>query len=207
MRNRGLPFEFYQRSTKTVACELLGKKLVHQRDGHWTAGIIIETEAYLGVKDPACHTYEGRQTERVRSMYKAGGHAYVYFIYGMHFCFNVVTRTEREPEAVLVRALYPVEGIEIMRQRRQLDQRKPVAALCSGPGKLCQAMGIDRSTDGMLLVGNKSMWIEEGVPYTRLRGNIEASPRIGIAYAKEAVEWPLRFTIKNLEKIKEETQN
>jgi len=189
-----LPVKFYDRDTTKVAKELLGKKLFHRVNNKLTAGIIIETEAYLGVIDPACHTYNGRKTERVRSMYKTGGHSYVYLIYGLHYCFNVVTRDEEKPEAVLVRALFPVEGIDIMKRRRNLKDKKSTKNLCSGPGKLCQAMAIDRSCNGLLLTDSQ-LWIEEQIPFSKLKKYIETSKRIGIDYAGEAVHWPLRFTV------------
>lgn len=186
-----LPKKFYQRDTTQVAQELLGKKLIHFVNGKITSGVIIETEAYLGITDPACHTYNGRRTERVQSMYLSGGHAYVYFIYGMHFCFNVVTRNEKHPEAVLIRALFPLDGLDLMKKRRHTEIQKN---LCSGPAKLCEALDIDKSCDGLSLEGPE-IWIEKGVPFSKIKDHIKASPRIGIPYAKEAIQWPLRFTI------------
>lgn len=190
-----LPIDFYQRDTTKVARELLGKKLFHKRNNQLTSGIIIETEAYLGLADPACHTYNGRNTARVQSMYKMGGHSYVYFIYGIHFCVNVVTQNEKKPEAVLIRALTPMDGIDVMRVRRKLKEGKPDKDLCSGPGKLCQAMGIDRSSDGLLLTGSE-LWIEEDIPYSKIKTKIDSGARVGIDYAGDAKHWPLRFKIK-----------
>ncbi len=192
-----LDSDFYRRDTRTVARELLGKVLVHRRDGITTSGIITETEAYLGIRDSACHTYRGRKTERVASMYLAGGHSYVYFIYGVHFCFNVVTQDESKPEAVLIRALEPLDGLEVMRERRNQRAGSSDHNLCSGPGKLCQALKIDRACDGLSLRG-RELWIQEDpaqLPFKILKG-----PRIGVDYAlepltKPARDWPLRFRL------------
>lgn len=186
---------FYQRDTTQVARELLGKQLYHNKNGKLTSGIIIETEAYLGIKDAACHTFQGRRTSRVESMYKLGGHGYVYLIYGMHFCFNVVTRSERHPEAVLIRALQPVDGIEIMEERRKLRSSAKLKDLCSGPGKLCQAMGIDRTSDGLNLQGPE-LWISENIAYSKIKNEIIIGPRVGIDYAGDAKIWPLRFILQ-----------
>lgn len=195
---KAIPLKFYRRDTTQVAQELLGKKLVHFKNGHLTSGIIVETEAYLGIKDPACHTFGGRKTKRVKSMYLPGGFAYVYFIYGMHYCFNVVTQTPEHPEAVLVRALYPIDGIEIMKKRRQNQLEKN---LCSGPAKLCQAMAIDRSSDGLSLKGPE-LWIENKIPFEKIEKYILSASRIGVDYAGEAKHWPLRFTIDSKYLIK-----
>lgn len=198
-----LASEFYQRDTRKVAKELLGKRLFHRSEGQLTSGIIIETEAYLGAKDPAAHSFENHRSARVESMYKAGGHSYVYFIYGNHFCFNVVTRGEGEPEAVLVRALLPVDGIETMVQRRAknnpkflkiTDQKKVLQQLCSGPGKLCQAMDIDRRFDGKNLLGQE-LWIAEDLDFSKVKKRVQSSARIGIDSAGHAVHWPLRYNL------------
>lgn len=192
-----LAFKFYRRDTTTVARELLGKRLFHQTEQGLTGGVIIETEAYLGLKDRACHTFGGRRTERVASMYRTGGHSYVYFIYGIHFCFNVVTQSEDEPEAVLVRALLPIEGVTLMRRRRKLVQEKQNSLLCSGPGKLCQALAIDRSCDGLKLNG-QALWISEGIQFQKIEPSIVSGPRVGIDKSKEAKDWPLRFLVHDL---------
>ena len=191
MKRNVLPQAFYQAGTEKVAKQLLGKRLVHSRDGKLTSGIIIETEAYPGETDPACHTFEGRRTKRVESMYLTGGHAYVYFVYGIHFCFNVVTRAAEVPEAVLIRALWPVTGKEIMMKRRKTKIERQ---LCSGPGKLCQAMGIDRDCNGLLLTG-RELWIEEDHEYDKIKTKIQKSPRIGVGYSGVAQNWPLRFLL------------
>ncbi|CAN5664208.1 DNA-3-methyladenine glycosylase [soil metagenome] len=193
-----LNLDFYRRDTKKVARELIGKVLVHRREGVITSGLITETEAYLGIKDSAAHTYQGRRTDRVASMYLDGGHSYVYFIYGIHFCFNVVTQDESKPEAVLIRALEPLRGVAVMRARRKLRAGRPDRDLCSGPGKLCLAMGIDRSCNGLRLNGAE-LWIEENQTGSKVR--ITAGPRVGVDYATEpkhrpARDWPLRFQLR-----------
>ena len=191
--SKKLPREFYTRSSVlTVARELLGKVLVvSASDGSKTSGIIVETEAYRGPQDRASHAYGGRRTKRTETMYGIGGTAYVYFVYGMYNQFNVVTNVNDIPHAVLVRALEPLDGIELMRKRRpgQSDRN-----LTSGPGKLCIALGIDRAHDRADLLGN-DIWIEEGrgVP----RSSIASGPRIGIDYAEEWIARPWRFWIKN----------
>lgn len=182
---------FYQTDTESVAKNLLGKKLVHIVNGHRISGIITETEAYLGIKDKACHTYAGKKTDKTKSMYLDGGHAYIYFIYGKYYCFNVVTRTQEHPEAVLIRSLEPLEGIEWMKKIRNKEK---ISDLTTGPGKLCEALAITKKQDGMSLV-NSELTIEE---HKNLSSNqIVARPRVGIHYAEEAISWPLRFYIKD----------
>ena len=180
-----LSADFYKRPAARVARELLGKVLVCGG----AKGIIVETEAYIGPEDKASHTAGGRHTERNDAMYREGGIVYVYTIYGMHTCFNVVTGPEGRGEAVLVRALEPVEGIDLMKKRRGTDNVKNLAG---GPGKLCAAMGIDKSFYGESLTGER-IWIED----RGLRPEITVSRRINVDYAEEWAEKPLRFTIKN----------
>lgn len=186
-----LPQSFYNQSTKTVAKKLLGKKLVRIYKGKRISGIITETEAYLGLIDKGAHSYGGKITERLKTMYLDGGHSYVYFIYGMYFCFNVVTRSPAHPEAVLIRALEPLEGIEYMKSFRKQDNLKN---LTTGPGKLAQALKITKQQNGVSL-RDEELFIEdhEDIP----RSKIIARPRIGIDYAEEAKDWPLRFYIKD----------
>ena len=180
-----LPQSFYDRDPAVVARELLGAVLRVERHGVVTSGRIIETEAYLGPHDPACHAVAGR-TARTWHLFGPPGVAYVYFIYGMHWCFNAVTREEGFGSAVLVRALEPMEGIDTIRSRRPKARR--FEDLCNGPGKLCAALGIDRSMDGMPLTGGSEVTIScgETVPDSR----VGVGPRVGIS---KAVEWPLRF--------------
>ena len=193
LRPQRLPRGFYTRpNVLAVARELLGKLLVvPTANGTRVSGMIVETEAYRGPQDRASHAYGGRRTKRTATMYLGGGAAYVYFVYGMYYQFNVVTNVEDTPHAVLVRALQPVEGIETMRSRRQ---RQPDHNLTNGPGKLCIALGIDRQLDRADLLGDR-VWLED---YEKLGpSRIAKGPRIGIDYAEEWIEKPWRFWIRD----------
>jgi DNA-3-methyladenine glycosylase len=184
--------DFYTRpDVVAVARRLLGRLLVvPARGGRRVSGIIVETEAYRGPADRASHAYGGRRTLRTETMYAVGGTAYVYFVYGMYHQFNVVTNVADVPHAVLVRALEPVEGLELMRRRRG---RGADVTLTSGPGKLCIALGIDRRLDRADLLGER-IWLEEG---RRVRAaDIAAGPRVGIDYAEAWVDRPWRFWIR-----------
>ena len=188
-----LPREFYTRpDVLKVSRDLLGKLLVVPTSNKKrVSGMIVEVEAYRGPEDRASHAFGGRRTKRTETMYKMGGVAYVYFVYGMYYQFNVVSNVEDIPHAILVRALEPVEGIEFMRKRRHTH---PDHNLTNGPGKLCIAMSINRELDGADLLGNR-VWLEEyeKIPASRiLRG-----PRIGIDYAESWVKKPWRFWIKD----------
>ncbi|MBD0372578.1 MAG: DNA-3-methyladenine glycosylase [Pyrinomonadaceae bacterium] len=187
--------EFYTRSdTLRVARELLGKRLVvpSLTDGVRVSGIIVETEAYMGPEDKGAHSYNNRRTPRTEVMFSAGGVAYVYFIYGMYYQFNVVVNKRDVPHAVLVRAAEPEEGLEVMRERRPGKRDTEIA---SGPGKLTIAFGLDRSYNGADLTGER-VWIED--VGRRLRASeIAYGPRIGIDYAEEFVDRPWRFWIKD----------
>ena len=187
---QALPPEFYARDTVTVARELLGQRLCHQLpDGELRSGIIVETEAYLGLRDKAAHSYGDRRTPRTATMYGPPGRAYVYLIYGMYSCLNAITQPEGVPEGVLIRALEPERGHE--HWQVELPHLKPAQWL-SGPGRLCRGMRIGRDHNGLSLCGS-ALWVEPG----RLvaEADIAAGPRIGIAYAEEAVDWPLRFRV------------
>jgi DNA-3-methyladenine glycosylase len=188
-----LPREFYTRSNVlTVARELLGKLLVvPTARGKRISGRIVEVEAYRGPQDRAAHSYGGRRTKRTETMYDVGGTAYVFFVYGMYYQFNVVTNAAESPHAVLIRAVEPVEGIELMRKRRH---GQPDHNLTNGPGKLCIALGIDRKLDAANLLGNK-VWIEDGAKIPPRR--IASGPRIGIDYAEEWADKPWRSWIKD----------
>jgi DNA-3-methyladenine glycosylase len=190
---RKLPRDFYTRpDVLTVARELLGTVLVvPTRGGDRAAGIIVETEAYRGPQDRASHAWAGRRTRRTETMYGPGGTAYVYFVYGMYYQFNVVTNAEDVPHAVLIRALEPLEGLALMRRRRP---GRPHGRLTSGPGALCLALGIDRSFDRADLLGER-VWLEEG-PAPLARRRIARGPRVGIAYAGEWAARPWRFWIR-----------
>ena len=184
--------EFYTRAdTLRVARELLGKRLVVPTEaGGRVSGRIVEAEAYLGAEDRAAHSYGGRRTRRTETMFAVGGTAYVFFVYGMHHQFNVVTGPAGLPHAVLVRAVEPEEGIEVMRARRPVPKERE---LTSGPGKLCRALGIDLGFDGEDLRGRR-VWLEEtGVEYGP--GEIAAGPRVGVDYAGEDALKPWRFWV------------
>lgn len=187
-----LPPEFYHRPADEVARDLLGRHLVRILDGERLILRIVETEAYLGAPDRASHAWDGRRTVRNESLYLAGGHAYVYFIYGMHFCLNAVTGPEGTSSAVLLRAGEPLEGEERMRENRALPRPPRPGDLAGGPGKLCQALGVGRSLDGVPLNGTE-LWIGEGEPVAD--GAVVVGPRIGVDYAGEAAAWPLRFAV------------
>ena len=191
--SRKLPREFYTRpDVLEVARDLLGKKLVvPNRNGKRVAGIIVETEAYRGPEDRASHAYGGRRTNRTETMYGPGGTAYVYFVYGMYNQFNVVTNVENVPHAVLVRALEPVEGLDIIRRRRL---GRSEYEWTSGPGRLCIALGIDRRLDKADLLGDR-VWLDEGISISPRQ--IARGPRIGIDYAEKWINKPWRFWIKD----------
>lgn len=184
-----LPRAFFQRDARVVARQLLGHRLVTVIDGVRTSGRIIETEAYVGQVDAASHCYRGK-TPRNQAMFLDGGHAYVYFIYGVHHCFNVVTGEAEVGQGVLVRGVEPVEGIEVMRQRR--NQRAGTSAsvananLANGPGKLTIALGIGPEHNGIDLLNNPHIWIERD--RSLADHEVSATPRIGINKATE-LEW------------------
>src|SRR5919112_908864 len=185
---------FYARAeTLAVARELLGKRLVvPTSEGARVSGRIVETEAYLGAEDKAAHSYGWRRTARTETMYAKGGTVYVFFVYGMHHQFNVVTGPEGTPTAVLVRAVEPEEGIDLMRERRAVPKERE---LTSGPGKLCKALGIDRSFDREDLTKSTRVWLEDAGVRPRPE-DITEGPRIGIAYAEEYALKPWRFWLK-----------
>lgn len=187
-----LPREFYvRRNTIQIARELLGKLLVVAAgDAPRVSGMIVETEAYKGPLDKASHAFGHRRTARTETMYGIGGTAYVYFVYGMYYQFNVVTNAAETPHAILVRAVEPIEGLDVMRHRRPV---KSDVDLSNGPGKLCIALNIDRRFDCADLVGDE-LWLER---YKDLKPRqIESGPRVGISYAEDYVSKPWRFWIK-----------
>jgi DNA-3-methyladenine glycosylase len=181
-----LPSAFYDRDTETVARELLGTILECETPEGIVSGRIVETEAYVGEHDLACHAAAGR-TARTAPLYGAPGIAYVYFIYGMYWCFNAVTRAVGSPSAVLVRALEPVAGIDIMKARRP-GARRP-EDLSNGPGKLCLALGITGAHNELPLQG-PPLLIREGSPVPDRQ--VEITPRIGIT---RCADWPLRWIV------------
>lgn len=174
-----------------VAKQLLGKMLITEFDHQRTSGLIIETEAYAGVEDKASHAYGGRYTERTRVMYQQGGVAYVYLCYGIHHLFNVVTHQEGIPHAVLIRAIQPAEGLEIMLQRR--SKSGVDRTLASGPGSLSKALGIQTQHSGLSLQSNQ-VWIEDAGIIV-MEDEIIASPRVGVEYAEEDAGREYRFRV------------
>jgi len=187
---------FYRREPIPLARALLGQRLVRVLDkpkGLRLAGLIVEVEAYLGEPDKAAHTYNARRTPRNESMWQDGGRAYVYFTYGMHHCMNVVASVANHPVAVLIRALEPTEGFDLMYQRRTAARRS--TDLCSGPAKLCQALNIDRTLDRHDLTKGPTLFIEQvrktAIPTSR----ITVGPRVGVSYAKDWADKPLRFYV------------
>ncbi|HLO26046.1 MAG TPA: DNA-3-methyladenine glycosylase [Geobacteraceae bacterium] len=189
---RKLPREFYLRDARTVARELLGQELVHVSSEGVASGFIVETEAYLGVVDRASHAFGDRRSRRTAVMYEEGGRAYIYLIYGMYWCLNFTVQGVGTPEAVLIRALQPVTGIDLMAKRRNSDGKRP-ADLANGPGKLCRALGIDGSLYGEDLCGN--------VLFVRQRplvspGEIAVVRRVNVDYAGEDAHREWRFYLK-----------
>jgi len=193
---RKLKRDFYERDTLTVAKELLGKYLVHNSTEGTTIGKIVETEAYIGPSDPGSHAYKGLRSKRTEVQFGPGGYAYIYQIYGNYFCFNVVTQKIGMPEVVLIRAVEPIKGIELMAKRRKVSEitMKNLINLTNGPSKLCTAMGIDKSLYGVDLCGGK-LFIASSNPKADFE--IVSTPRINIDYAGEAKNYLWRFLIKN----------
>ncbi|HLP84802.1 MAG TPA: DNA-3-methyladenine glycosylase [Phycisphaerales bacterium] len=189
MRERLVSREFLSRPAERVARELLGCVLVREIDGQRVAGRIVETEAYLGVKDAGAHSFGGRRTPRVEAMYMQAGTAYVYFTYGMHYCMNVVCGAVDEPVAVLIRALEPTEGVDAMRVRRKNAKRE--RDLCSGPAKLCQAMGIGPELNKHDLLAGREMWLEVGEALPAKM--VAKAARIGLGTESVWKTKPLRF--------------
>ncbi|MBA2334414.1 MAG: DNA-3-methyladenine glycosylase [Blastocatellia bacterium] len=183
---------FVRKDTLHIASDLLGKLLVVSNEtGERVSGMIVETEAYLGEIDKAAHSFSGRRTARNEITYAEGGHVYVFFIYGLYYQLNFVCSHIDDPSVVLIRAVEPVEGIEIMRTRRG---KMPDKNLTSGPGKLCIAFGIDKSFNGEDLLGDR-IWVEEYKNFSR--DEIVSGKRIGVGYAEEFAEMPWRFWLTN----------
>jgi DNA-3-methyladenine glycosylase len=186
VKGAALPRDFYARDTELVARDLLGCLLECHTDDGVASGRIVETEAYLGEHDLACHAAVGR-TRRTAPLYGPPGTAYVYFIYGVHWCFNAVTRAEGQPSAVLVRAIEPMKGVDLMRRRRPAARRD--LDLTNGPGKLCAALGIDirhneRPLERVPILIREDMKVAPA--------QVSITPRIGI---RESADWPLRWFI------------
>jgi DNA-3-methyladenine glycosylase len=185
--------EFYTRDSLIVAKELLGKILIHEAPEGVTAGKIVETEAYKGPEDKAAHSFGNRRTPRTETMYGPKGHAYIYLIYGMYYCINVTSgAVEGKPEATLIRALEPIQGIELMMKRRGPTGR--LVNMASGPGRLCIAMGLTKIYNGLDMT-KPPLYIAEGQSVNPQ--DIAQAPRIGVDYADEHKDLPWRFYIKN----------
>jgi len=184
---------FYQRPTVEVALDLLGKILVRKTVEGVAAVRLNEVEAYLGVDDPACHTFGGRRTARTETMWGEAGHAYVYLVYGLHNCLNVATVGEGAPEAILIRGGTPLMGGSLIQDRR--GERVAYGSLANGPGKLCQALAITRAADGVDLCAPESEITIRTDGYRVSDEEVDRLPRIGVDYAAEAAAWPLRMKI------------
>ena len=185
MTPRALPRSFYARPVLTVARDVIGKVLVHDTKRGRVAGRIVEAEAYRGPEDRAAHSFGGRRTKRTEAMFGPPGHAYVFFVYGMHWHVNLVTTRVGAPHAVLIRAVEPLEGLELMAERRGIAPTS--ASLTNGPGKVCQAFAIDGARYGADLCRGPLVLIDGP------RGSVFCSPRIGVDYAGDWAKRPWRF--------------
>lgn len=204
-----LPRDFYLRDGLSLARALLGKAFVTNIDGVLTSGIISETEAYMGVIDKASHAYGGLRSSRTETMYLEGGRAYVYLIYGMYNCMNVVANKEDVPEAVLIRGVVPLDGISHMAKRRaefrkkteiaEPRNRKELLNFSNGPGKLCICLGIDRSFDKRVLWGDDIYIADAGIV---IENEPLLSKRVNIDYAEEAADYLWRFSLSDDDIIK-----
>jgi len=188
-----LPQEFYlDTDVVAISKSLLGKYLFTCIDGVTTGGYIVETEAYNGIVDKAAHSYGGRLTPRTQTMFMQGGIAYVYLCYGIHEMFNIVTSTEGHPQAILIRAVHPTDGIEAMQARRNMPVLK--STITAGPGSVAKALGISRNINAISLQSD-TLWLEDrGLNFTD--DQITVGPRIGVAYAAEDALLPYRFYVK-----------
>jgi len=191
--SRKLKLAFFKRPTLKVAEGLLGKYLVVKRGGRIFAGKIVETEAYIGEDDLACHASRGR-TNRSETLYQKAGAIYVYLVYGMYHCLNIVTEREHFPSAVLIRAVEPVDGIEVMKKLRKTDALRNLA---SGPGKLCMAFGIDKKMNGQNVFGVEIYIEDRGEKI--IAKDIVRAKRVGVDYAGACAHYPWRFYIKDNE--------
>ena len=192
--------QFYNRPTLEVARDLLGQRLVRLWQGQRLAGLITEVEAYRAPDDRASHAWGNRRTARTETMFCEGGRAYIYLCYGIHHLFNVVTAPEGLAHAVLVRAIEPLEGIDLMLERRNLHT--PAPKLCTGPGALAQALGLRTAQNGISLLDTGSpVWIEDR-GFAVSETEIAAGPRIGVDYAGECAAWEWRFWLKHSKFVK-----
>lgn len=186
--------DFYTRGNVVeIARDLLGKILVTKIENKITSGIIVETEAYNGIYDKACHAYNGRKTERNKVMYEEGGRSYVYFCYGMHYLFNVVTNKKDIPDAVLIRGIIPYDGKNFIFQR--ISEKSLKKGVLNGPGKVTKALGIDKTFNNISLLGNRIYLVDEGMSIDEQQ--IVVSTRIGVDYAEEDALLPYRFYLSD----------
>ena len=191
--------DFYQRGALTVAKEILGDYLVREIDGRKIKSIIVETESYIGASDKACHAYNYKKTERTKPLFEEGGIAYVYFIYGLYHCLNIVTNIKDEPEAVLIRAVEPVDNLDYLsnvRFNKGYDEltKTQKKNLTNGPSKLCTALNITKKENYIEFYKKGSLYIESN---PNKNFEIVETARIGIDYAEEAKDFPWRFYIKD----------
>ncbi|MFP4021921.1 MAG: DNA-3-methyladenine glycosylase [Halanaerobium sp.] len=187
-----LDYNFYQKDAVSTAKNLLGKIIVRKINDEKIMVRIVDTEAYNGVEDKASHAYGYKKTKRTKTMFARGGLAYIYLIYGMYHCFNIVTAEEDNPHAVLIRAVEPVKGLELIRDNRKIKSKK-IEDLTNGPGKLSEALKIDRSLNGIDLVKNNNLYLLDN---NDQNFKIKAAPRVNIDYAEEYKDKKWRFYIK-----------
>ncbi len=193
MLHQKLHTNFYKRDDVVgISKELLGKYLCTHIDEWYTCGMIVETEAYSGLNDKACHAHLNRRTKRTEIMYAPGGVAYVYLCYGIHYLFNIITNVKDKADAVLIRAVEPADGLDVMLQRRKMEKLAP--KITAGPGTVSQALGINKSHYGKSLT-SETIWIEDR-SIVIADSEIIASPRVGVAYAEEDALLPWRFRVK-----------
>ncbi len=184
--------DFYARDGLTLARDLLGRYLVRESGQGQVITKIVETEAYIGPEDKACHAYDNRRTKRTEVMFGRPGLAYVYLVYGIHNCFNIVAASEGKPEAVLIRAVEPVKGLDFLRENRAIGKR-PDRELTNGPGKLTEALNINRDYNGISLTGDRDLYLTSGIEVSE--SVIQSGPRINIDYAEEYKDKNWRFFI------------
>lgn len=187
-----LPIDYFQQENVVhIANDLIGKIIFTNINGETVGGIITETEAYAGINDKASHAYNNRRTQRTETMYLPGGHVYIYLCYGIHHLVNIVTNKKDNPEAVLIRAIYPFYNEELLLKRR--NATKSSSKLYNGPGKVSQALGLNTSFDGIKLQGSPIRIEDKGIIFNKEL--LETTPRIGIDYAEEDALLPYRFVI------------
>jgi len=187
-----LDYDFYQNDAVTAAKDLLGKIIVREINGQKIMTKIVDTEAYMGAEDKASHAYNNKKTKRTKTMFGKGGLAYIYLIYGMYHCFNIVTAVKDDPHAVLIRAVEPVDGLELIKKNRNIKSSN-IEDLTNDPGKLSQALKIDKSLDGCDLVKSNKLYLldQENNDF-----KVEAAPRVNIDYAEEYKDKLWRFYIR-----------